>query len=194
MANFNSIRAVGVSLERFLTACFTDETVVGESLVETTAFLARTEDLKDDGDVIPRPAISILPYRVDFNKTMRAAWSAVGHQTGGSHLPLDVHLLLSAWASNAEHEYGILGRAMECLERFPILSGPMLASIGDWTPREAIQLVLEDVSTEAIMRMFDSMPADYRLSVPYIARVVRLDVPDAPQPFAEEIVEGIRPI
>jgi hypothetical protein len=38
-----------------------------------------------------------------------------------------------------------------------------------------VQLVLEEISTEAIMRTFDSLPTDYRLSIPYIARMVRID-------------------
>lgn len=51
----------------------------------------------------------------------------------------------------------------------------MLHSSGGWDAGESIQLVLEEISTEAVMRMFDSLPTDYRLSVPYIARVMRLD-------------------
>jgi hypothetical protein len=34
---------------------------------------------------------------------------------------------------------------------------------------------MEEITTEAVMRTFDSLPVDYRLSVPYIARVVRVD-------------------
>ena len=64
---------------------------------------------------------------------------------------------------------------MQCLESTPILTGPLLHSSGEWDAGEAIQVVLEEVSNEAVMRMFDSLPTDYRLSVPYIARVMRLD-------------------
>ena len=34
--------------------------------------------------------------------------------------------------------------------------------------------MLEEISTEALMRIFDSLPTDYRVSVPYVARVVRI--------------------
>ena len=39
-------------------------------------------------------------------------------------LPVDLHFLITPWASNAEHELRILGRAMECLESNPVISGP----------------------------------------------------------------------
>mgnify|MGYP000914636632 FL=1 len=42
-----------------------------------------------------------------------------------------------------------------------------------------MQLLLEEISTEALMRTFDSLPSDYRLSVPYLARVVRIDTAEA---------------
>ena len=54
-----------------------------------------------------------------------------------------------------------------------------------------VQLVLEDVSTEALMRTFDSLPGDYRLSIPYVARVVRIDTlaDDLPPPVIDADIE-----
>jgi hypothetical protein len=123
---------------------------------------------------------------VDVDRTMRAAWSAVGAEDGRSHLPLDLHYLLTPWATNADHEHRILGSAMRCLEDVPIVHGPMLDASADvdWGPTEALQIVAEEMSTEAVMRTFDSLDTDYRLSVPYVVRVVRIDGldddPDAP--------------
>jgi hypothetical protein len=141
------------------------------------AVVARTEDFDSEiaGSLIVRPAVSLYFYRVDFNKTMRAAWSAVGHHDGRSHLPLDLHFLVTAWASNAHEELALLGRTMQIFESDPILSGPLLFPAGEWAPGDAVQIVMEEISTEAVMRTFDSLPVDYRLSVPYIARVIRID-------------------
>ena len=36
-------------------------------------------------------------------------------------------------------------------------------------------MLLEDVPTEWIMRTFDSLPTDFKLSVPYLARTTRID-------------------
>jgi hypothetical protein len=175
MAGFAGIAGVGRSIERLLNAAFAEEQPIPGQ--RTQAVLVRTTDF-EPGNVnanIGAPALSIFLYRVDFNKTMRAAWSAVGSQDGLGHLAVDLHLLLSAWADNAEFELRILGRAMQALETTPILNGPLLDPITEWAPNESVQLVLEDISTEAVMRTFDSLPTDYRLSVPYIARIIRID-------------------
>jgi hypothetical protein len=158
-----------------LNACFEEQQPVTGS--KTKAVLVRTVDLDSNrvATSLGSPALSIFLYRVDFNRVMRAAWSATSHQDGRSHLGLDLHYLITPWAENAEDEHRILGRAMQCLESSPILTGPLLHSSGEWDGSESIQLVLEEISTEAVMRIFDSLPTDYRLSVPYIARVMRLD-------------------
>lgn len=192
MAGLHSIAAAGRSLERLLNQAFAEPPVPvpGRS---TRAVLIRTEDF-DQGNtssLIVRPALSIFLFRVDFNKTMRAAWAGVSHHDGQAHLPLDLHFLLTPWADNAEHEHAILGCAMQCLDATPILSGPLLHGSGEWATNEAVNLVLDEISTEAVMRTFDSLPTDYRISVPYIARVVRLDARRAvPAPTVSTVVTG----
>jgi len=193
MAGHPSIAAVGRSLERLLTAAFAESDF---GVAGTRAVLARTEDFATANlaATIPAPALSIFLYRVDFNKTMRAAWSAVGFHDGRSHLPLDLHYLITPWGENAQDEHAILGKALEFLERNPILTGPLLHPTGTWQPHEAVQIVLEEVSTEAVMRTFDSLPTDYKLSVPYIARVVRLESARArPAPDVVEVTTGAVP-
>ncbi|HCZ15241.1 MAG TPA: DUF4255 domain-containing protein [Accumulibacter sp.] len=190
MAGFTGIAAVGKSIERVLARAFLErEPVPGK---KTKAVLIRTEELSDtmSKTAIGENALSILLYRVDFNNTMRAAWSAVGNADGRGHLALDLHYLLTPWAENAEHQHMILGRTMQVLERAPVLSGPLLYSPSlpatpeyagepQAAPTDAVQLLLEEISTEALMRTFDSLPSDYRLSVPYLARVVRIDTAEA---------------
>lgn len=158
-----------------LNAAFTDvPPIPGKT---TRAVLVRTTDFefKNVPIAIGSPALSIYLYRADFNKTMRASWSGVGSQDGLGHLVLDLHYLLTAWADNAEFEHLIIGRAMQVLETTPLLGGPLLEASGKFAPAETVSLVLEEISTEAVMRTFDSLPTDYRLSIPYIARMVRID-------------------
>jgi len=195
VANFASISAVGRSIERFLSASFSNDQPLGPVGPNTVARLVRTEDFDPANlGLLARPFLSVFIYRVDFNKTTRAGWSAVGSLDGRSHLPLDLHFLVTAWANDSESELRILGRCMQALETTPILSGPLLLSFGDFAPNESVQLVLEEVSTEAVMRMFDSLPTDYKLSVPYIARVVRLDSRTvSPSPTVLTVVSGTTP-
>lgn len=196
MAGYPSIAAVGKSLERLLNACFEEEQPVDGRV--TRAVLIRTEDFQQQGGggppVIPAHALTIFLYRVDFNKMMRAGWAGVGSQDGRAYLPLDLHYLLTAWGDNAEFEHRILGRTLQCLETTPILSGPLLHASGEWVTNEVIQFVLEDITTEAVMRTFDSLPHDYKLSVPYLARVVRLDSREAvPIPTVTSAITGTTP-
>jgi Pvc16 N-terminal domain len=195
VAGWRGISAAAKSIEGLLNAHFAlDPPIVGRN---AKAILARTDDFQTGTGqsliVAPTPTISIFLYRIDFNKTMRAAWSAVGSQDGRMHLPLDLHLLLTAWADNAEHEYQILGAAMQILEATPILSGPRLDPAGDWATNDAIQVLLDDMSTETLVQTFDALAADFRLSVPYVARVVRIDADTPRSPDVTTVVTGLAP-
>ena len=71
---------------------------------------------------------------------------------------------------------------MQCIENTPILNGPLLDPMTDWTTQESIwtaqesiQLCMEELSNEEVMRIFDSLPVDYKLSIPYVARVLVVD-------------------
>jgi hypothetical protein len=118
----------------------------------------------------------------------------VGSQEGRAHLPLDIYFLITPWAENADFELRILGRAMACLDASPILSGPLLDPLGGWQPGEAIQVCLADLTTEDLMRTFDSLPVDYQLSVLYVARVVTLSERTAtPDPAVTTLATGSQP-
>jgi hypothetical protein len=176
MADFGAIASVSRSIERFLSACFVDPLAPPPVENATTrAVLARTEDFGGNGGIIVAPCLSIFLYRIDYNKTTRAAWSAVGSQDGLGHLPLDLHYMLTPWARDPELEHRIIGRAMQCIETTPLLTGPLLTPAGGWAANEGVQLLLEDVPTEWVMRTFDSLPTDFKLSVAYVARITRID-------------------
>jgi hypothetical protein len=194
LADFLSLAATARSVERYLNHCFAGgQPVEGR---QTTAVLVQTADFETSArsNQIVEPALSIFVYRVDFNRTMRAAWSATGSLEGRARLPLDIYLLLTPWAENADFELRILGRAMGCLEALPILAGPLLDPLAAWAPGEAVQVCLADLTTEDLMRTFDSLPIDYRLSMLYVARVVTIDEPVAhPDPAVATLVSGSVP-
>lgn len=175
MADFASVAAVGSSLVRFLTHCFTQQQPIpgGSSTTDTTVVLARTEDLNlEDNPLISPPCLSIFLYRVDFNNTSRAAFSGKALAKGRAYLPLEFHFLMIPWGITADQEYRILGRTMQCFEDNPLLTGPMLDPVTNWAANDSIQLSLEDLSTEDLMRIFDSLPVDYKLCVPYMAKML----------------------
>lgn len=171
MAGFGGVSAVSKSLERLLTMAFKSGPPIKGAT--TKAVLVRTDDFDlAQHSVINLPALSLLLYRVDFDKSMRASWSARGAEDGRAYLPLDLHYLFTAWADNAEHEHRVVGRTLQVLENVSVLSGPLLDPSGNWEPDEGVQLVMEDLSTDDLMRTFEALAVDFKLSLPYIARVV----------------------
>lgn len=194
MADFRAIAAAGKTIERVLNACFTVDQPVQNKV--TKAVLVQTEDFARTGDsIIPTNAVSIFLYRVEVNRVMRAAWAGVGNLDGQAHLPVDLHYLLTGWAENAEHEHQILGKTMQCLDSFPSMSGPVLYPTAGWSDTESMQVLVEDVALEPLMRTFDSLDADFRLSIPYLARIVRVDGRDIePAEPATTVVTGLVPV
>lgn len=188
MSGLAAVAATGQSLQRLLTAAFIERSPLVDTGSPTpnpsvAVELAGNQRLADLGkaDTLS-PTLTLYLYRIDVDKAMRATWSAVGAGEGRGRLALNLHYLLTAWGSDALIEQRILGRALQALEVTPVLSGPLLlAPAGlppdepEWQAQEAIHLGIEEISTEALMRIFDTLPCDYRLSIPYCARVVRLD-------------------
>lgn len=179
MAGYSAMAAAAKSLERLLTKRLLVDVPVTTTGAVTKAVLVNTDDfnLNDNSSIKSPPVLSIFLVRVEVNQVMRASWSAVGALNDRVHLPLDLHFLLTPWASNAEFEMRILGSAMRCLEETPVLSGPLLDTThgAGFAADEAIQIVPGDLGPEGIMRIWDTLDLDYRLSVPYLLRIVRLD-------------------
>lgn len=200
MGSSTAIAATVLSVQELLNRSFTELHAADPATFRArpTARLVRSDDFGEIGGTasspIRFPTLSLFCYRVDINRTMRPGWSAVAAHDGSIHLPLDVHLLLTPWDSDPEAELRILGATMQTLERHPILTGPRLHPLGSWQPGEAIQLLNEDLVTEDVLRTFDALPSDFRLSVSYCARVARIDAPDEPDhPDVTTVVHGLTP-
>jgi Pvc16 N-terminal domain len=192
MAGFRAIAATSKSLEQILNAAFAADEPVENKM--TKAALVQSDDFDTtNGTTITTPGLSVFLYRIEVDKTMRAPWSAVGHLDGTAHLPIDLHYLLTAWADNAEHEHQIIGRAMQCLEALPILGGPLLHATGEWAANEIVQVSAEDLGVDAVTRTFDALEAEFRLSIGYVARVVRIDGAAPHDPTVTSVIVGKTP-
>jgi hypothetical protein len=161
------------------------------------AVLVRSEDLdrnRPGNSVLRPPALSLYAYRVTVNRATRAAWSAVASVDGRPRLPVDLHILLTAWADNAEEELLLLGRGLLLYEETPTITGPLLGAGHGFAPTEAVQIIHDDVAPDVMMRVFEALSGPYRLSVAYIARVVRVEsqVP-RPIPDVSTVIAGAVP-
>lgn len=144
-----------------------------------TAVLAGTADfdaVNSAADaVIQFPAVSVYPYRVCVDRETRPAYSAMGSQDGIPRVPLRMHLLIAAWDQFVESELEWLGLTIRTLESEPILTGPNLHGSGGWGAADSLQVVPDELALDSMSEAFQALTTDYRLSLPYVARVIRID-------------------
>src|SRR5262249_51459788 len=86
------------------------------------------------------------------------------------------------WADTGQDESLLLGWTMRMLESRPLL-GPGDLSDGGFSENESVQIVLGELTNEELLRIWETIEAPYRLSVPYIARVVQIELQPPPQPL-----------
>lgn len=121
-----------------------------------------------------KATLSLLLYRLTVNEHGRQAARFPSRELTKPPLALDLHYLLTAWAGSALEEQVILAWAMQQIQEQPVLDLGSMA-VGNWQPDESVQLLPTDLSTEDLMRLWDALKPSYRLSVAYVARVVRVD-------------------
>ena len=120
------------------------------------------------------PSVTLYLYRVSFNNQLRNARSQSA--PGGTRpLSLDLHYLMTVWASNALHEHMLLAWTMRELNEHPILDMGSLNPEGGWTAEDVVHIVPAELSVEDLMRIWDTLTPAYRLSHSYTARVIRID-------------------
>jgi len=86
-----------------------------------------------------------------------------------------MHFLLAAWDTVVESELEWLGLAAQVLETEPIITGPALDPSGEWEPGDAIHVVADDLALDSMSEAFEALTTKYRLSLPYVARVIRIN-------------------
>lgn len=195
VAGYQALASAGLSIVALLNRRFHEL----PEAATVDAFLASNNELKtlrtNTGQLIQLPAVSVYCYKLSIDATTRPGWSAVGSVDGIPRLPLRMHLLVTAWAQNAEDELRWLGLAAQILETESILTGPILEPGGRWEAGDAIQIVADEVGLEPMSEAFQALSTDYRLSIPYLARVIRLHGPadatgEAVATVADRLLQG----
>jgi Pvc16 N-terminal domain len=186
MAGYKALAAVGRSVVALLNRRFEEELPVGRRPQAVLAGTADFDEVDSSPDAVIRfPAVSVFCYRLSVDRETRPGWSAVANADGIPRLPLRMHLLISAWDEFVESELEWLGLAVRVLESDSILTGPVLHPSGQWDPSDAIQVVPDDLALDSMSEAFQALTTDYRLCVPYLARVVRID--GRREPIAEPV-------
>jgi hypothetical protein len=184
MANLLAIHSVANSITTFLRNTY-PQSIAGQPAPECTFDLVSSGELA--GDISDATRVTLYLYRVTVNEHGRQARPANNPHARPLPLGLDLHFLLTAWAGNALDEHTMLAWAMRQLHLFPILDASSLSPEAGWGSDEVIQVIPAELSTEDMMRIWDALDPPFRLSVSYIARLVRLD-PDALEPEGLPVV------
>jgi hypothetical protein len=175
MANVFAVHSVGSSIVTFLRNAYPTE-LAGRAMPACGFELTSSGQLA--GDIDDTTRITLYLYRITVNEHNRQ--TRAGRAAADTFVPLglDLHYLLTAWAANPLDEQVTLAWAVRQLHHFPILDASSLSPEAGWAGDEVIQIVPAELTTEDVMRIWDALDPAYRLSVSYVARLVRLD-PDA---------------
>lgn len=90
-------------------------------------------------------------------------------------LAVNLHILVVAWTDKGDNEGRLVAWAMQQIGSALDLDISHLGGVDSaWGDREHVQLLPEDMSTEDLLRIWEGLPRDYRLSVPYLIKTLRL--------------------
>ena len=122
-----------------------------------------------------RNALTLFLYRIAQAAEMRSPTTPAGHGAAPAPLALELHYLLTAWADDALMEQSVLTWAMREIQMHPVLDSSTLSADAGWAASDVVQIVAADLSLEDMSRIWDSLSPKYRLSVGYVAKVVRVE-------------------
>lgn len=181
MANIAAIRSVGASLATYLDRAYRSSTFPGGVTRPNCTFSLMPIGGLRDSDISTAndsAEVVILLHRVSMNEHMRTSGRPLNPDMAPPPVSVNLHYLLSFWAGSADSEQLVLAWTLRQMHQTPVLDPSILSQEAAWSPDDVIQLIPEELSTDDLMRIWDTLDPDYRLSLSYIARVVRID-PDA---------------
>ena len=190
MATFQAIGSVAEAVARLLGQTWQPSLLNGSALQFE---VYQGKDFSKPMDL----GVSVFVYQVGVNKVQRTLPPADPQHR--RPLPLDIWLLLTAWAQDASMEHAILGWAMRAIDDNPILSSGFLNAFipGVFRPEETVELVPAELTNDEVFQLWQVLPSSLQLSAPYVARVVRVEseltVPQGPPVRTRELEFGTVP-
>jgi hypothetical protein len=180
MANVKSIHSVGNSIIQFLHNAYEAYPVPdGEPGTSMQDEYPCTFRVVSSGELGPNAdfgtSLTLYLYRILLNEHTRSQPLARGSNDAALPLSVDLHFLISIWADSSAAEQTICAWAMHQLHQHPIMDVSSLTVEGGWRNDDVVQIIPAELSNEDMMRIWDALAPDYRLSLSYIARVIRID-------------------
>jgi Pvc16 N-terminal domain len=180
LADYHAIQAACDAVMRLMQESYRPDLV--EPMLNLQFEVYGTADFKDH----MAQGVSLFLYRVHLNQTQRSPLTKLADgRLRRQMLPLDLHFFLTVWGPKASLQHAILGWAMRVLEDTPVLPASLLNGVraGVFRDDETVEVIPGEITNEELMRIWDDLGAEYQLSVPYVARVLKIE-------SVQEVAEG----
>jgi Pvc16 N-terminal domain len=174
VASYRAVNGVLLSLEHFFKTRMPTELSGGSVNATVKLFGSATIDNPQTGNFV-----GIYLHRIAIDPHGRARFfSPQGNDKNAApepELPVNLHFMLMASGTSASIEADLLAWAMVTLANESRLDISHLSDYDSgWTEKEVLTVTPEEVNTEDQLRMWQTVKADYTLSVPYVVRTLRL--------------------
>lgn len=173
MANIWAIHSVGDSIINFLRDTY-PEPLRSEHPCEfrlvSSGELAENENMGT--------AVTLYLYRVEIDKFSRNQSNTRSQENELKQVSLSLYYLMIIWADSALAEHTLTAWVMSQLNQHPILDQSTLSDSGNWEPEDQVSILPIEMTNEDLMRLWDVLTPTYRLSLPYTARVIKIDAAD----------------
>ena len=178
MANYQAIFATCASICNVLRQARSAD-LYGSDIENVDCNVFTTSDF--DSNIPLRGEVALFLYRVDVNAVQRTL-PPKPRRDGlreRRHLALDLHFLLIPRAREATLQQLILGWMMRVIEDNASIPANILNSSqeGTFSPEEHVEISPGSLTTEEVLRIWDQLPGDFNICVPYDARVLRIESP-----------------
>jgi len=173
VASYRGVSGTLVALENFLAQRLPDEFRNGPVNAHVELLSSRDISAALSGNLL-----GIYMHRIEIDPHGRSrhfSQQGTDRNTPAGEFPVNLHFLLIATGSSAAIEADLISWAMLEIANDGRLDISSLAETDDeWSEREIVTIIPEEMPTETLMRIWDDFEADYSLSVPYVARTIRL--------------------
>jgi len=177
MANYSAIYGLLTALENYLKRCLED---AGEDAYLTNAAITvlSSNDLKNDPT---GSEVGIYLHRISIDPHGRGRYLPTATSAGKARpeLPVNLHIMVIGWAASADKEVDMLSWAMQKIGGgLELDSASLVERDSSWSENNVVQIIPEDMTTEDLLRLWETLPHSYMLSTPYIIKTARLEAPD----------------
>ena len=180
MATYAAVQGVMAAIEGMLTERFPPE--LKGSPVNAGVALFGSADFKQTKFT---NTLALYLYRISIDPTIPGGYvrpqpASVGARV--AEVPLMLHFLMIAIADTALAENSLMGWGFQQLAITPIIDADRMAAQTlalpgqalDWDDADDVQIATEELTREELMRIWDTLPLKYSLTVPYVVRGVRV--------------------